>query len=77
MFWALDGYYLWLERGFVHLHKQVAAKTDDQIDFSMEIDKTHAFCRWFKACWRPHLWIFYGAIIAIDLIGIFAIRRLK
>jgi hypothetical protein len=75
MFWALDGYYLWLERGFVHLHKQVAAKSEDQIDFSMEIDKTNAFCRWLKACWRPHLWIFYGTIIAIDLVGIFAIRR--
>src|SRR4030095_7344374 len=41
MFWTMDGYYLWLERGFVNLHKQVAAKSEDEIDFSMTIDKTH------------------------------------
>ena len=27
IFWGLDGYYLWLERGFVALHNKVAAKT--------------------------------------------------
>ena len=74
MFWGLDGYYLWLERGFVDLHNQVAAKTEADIDFCMRIDKTHATCRWFKTCWRPHLWLFYGTIIAVDVIGIFVIR---
>ena len=29
MFWSLDGYYLWLERGFVVLHNEVAAKDQD------------------------------------------------
>jgi hypothetical protein len=75
LFWGLDGYYLWLERGFVQLHDQVAAKSEDDIDFSMKIDKTNAASRWFKTCWRPHLWIFYGGIIAVDAIGIFIIRR--
>ncbi len=73
MFWALDGYYLWLERGFVNLHNEVAAKNENDIDFSMKIDKTDAACRWFKTCWRPHLWLFYGAIIAVDVVGIFVI----
>lgn len=77
MFWALDGYYLWLERGFVNLHKKVAAKSEADIDFSMAIDKTDAACRWFKICWRPHLWLFYGTIIAVDVIGIFVIRSSK
>ena len=40
MFWALDGYYLWLERGFVNLHKQVAATSEADIDFCMKIDKS-------------------------------------
>lgn len=71
---ALDGYYLWLERGFIRLHNEVALKNEAEIDFSMAIDKADAFCRWLKACWRPHLWIFYGTIIAVDIIGIFAIR---
>jgi hypothetical protein len=77
MFWALDGYYLWLERGFIRLHNEVALKDEAEIDFSMRIDKTHAFCCWLKACWRPHLWIFYGTIIGVDVIGIFAIRSAK
>jgi hypothetical protein len=74
MFWALDGYYLWLEHGFVELYKGVSTKAEAEIDFSMTIDKTDAARRWFKTCWRPHLWLFYGTIIAVDVIGIFVIR---
>ena len=74
MFWALDAYYLWLERGFVDLHKQVAAKKEDDIDFSMKIDKTDAAWKWFKTCWRYHLFLFYGTIVVIDVIGILVIR---
>jgi hypothetical protein len=77
MFWALDGCYLWLERGFVNLHKEVAARSEADIDFSMAIDKTDAARSWFKTCWRPHLWLFYGTIIAVDVIGIFVIRSSK
>jgi hypothetical protein len=74
MFWALDGYYLWLERGFADLHATVAAKSEATIDFSMKVDKTDAGRRWFKTCWRHHLYLFYGTIIVIDAIGIFVIR---
>lgn len=74
MFWGLDGYYLWLERGFVTLHKSVAAKEPAAIDFSMQIDKTRAVRRWFCTCWRPHLWVFYLSIIVIDVIGLILLR---
>ncbi len=74
MFWGLDGYYLWLERGFVALHYQVAAKAEADIDFSMRIDKTHAMRRWFNTCRRYHLLFFYGGIIVIDIIGIVVIK---
>jgi hypothetical protein len=74
LFWGLDGYYLWLERGFVQLHEQVSLKSEAEIDFSMRIDKTNAASRWFKTCWRPHLYIFYGLIIVVDLVGIVLIR---
>src|SRR5271156_452080 len=74
LFWGLDGYYLWLERGFVNLYAVVAAKDDEaDLDFSMKIDKTDAAYRWFKTCWRPHLWAFYGAIIVVDVVGIILI----
>jgi hypothetical protein len=75
LFWGLDAYYLWLERGFIALHNKVAAQSESQIDFSMAIDKSKAFRSWFKTCWRPHLWAFYGAIIIIDVIGIFVIKK--
>jgi len=75
LFWGLDGYYLWLERGFVTLHNEVAAMPADSIDFNMKIDKTHAFAGWRKACFRPHLIAFYGTILLIDIIGIFFIKE--
>jgi hypothetical protein len=75
MFWAMDGYYLWLERGFIYLHRQVAATNENEIDFSMTIDKSHAVCRWLRNCVRPHLLGFYGIIILVDVIGIIAIKR--
>jgi hypothetical protein len=74
LFWGLDGYYLWLERCFIALHVKVAAQSEEQINFSMTPDKTNAPSRWFKTCLRPHLWLFYGAIIVIDVVGIFLIR---
>src|SRR6476620_5588836 len=48
MFWALDGYYLWLERGFIRLHNEVTLKNEGEIDFSMSIDKSRAVRRWLK-----------------------------
>jgi hypothetical protein len=74
MFWALDGYYLWLERRFIALYTKVAAQDEHSIDFSMTIDKSHAASRWFKTCWRPHLWLFYGAIIVVEVFGGFVVR---
>lgn len=75
MFWGLDGYYLWLERCFIKLHNEVAAKSPAEIDFAMAPDKTNAFRRWLCTCLsRPHLWLFYGVIIVVDVVGIFLIR---
>jgi hypothetical protein len=75
MFWGLDGYYLWLERCFIKLHNSVAAKGPGEIDFRMTPDKTNAFRRWLGTCLcRPHLWLFYGVIIVVDVVGIFLIR---
>jgi len=74
MFWALDGYYLWLERCFIALYQLVAARSEEAVDFSMQVDKSHAFCKWFKTLRRPHLVVFYGSIIAVDIVGIFVIK---
>ena len=75
MFWGLDGYYLWLEHCFIELHKRVATKPPADIDFAMTPDKTDAAKRWLMTCvCRPHLWLFYGTIIIVDVIGIILIR---
>ncbi len=74
LFWGLDGYYLWLERGFVQLHQKVSAQPETAIDFCMAVDKTDAFCRWLKTCLRPHIVTFYGAMVAIEVIGIFVLK---
>jgi hypothetical protein len=74
LFWGLDGYYLWIERRYVALYNKVAAQRPDEIDFSMQTDKSHPACAWFKTCLRPHLWVFYGAIIVGEAVGLGLIK---
>jgi MTH538 TIR-like domain (DUF1863) len=42
LFWALDGYCLWLEYGLVRLYKLVSVKDEPDIDFSIQIDRSNA-----------------------------------
>jgi hypothetical protein len=74
MFWGLDGYYLWLERRFIDLYATVAKKPNAEINFQMPIDKSKAARRWIGTCCRPHNFLFYGTIIAVDVIGILVIK---
>jgi|SRR5579863_2940084 len=76
MFWALDGYYLMLEKLFRELHDKVAKKDESAIDFSMALEQSGRFKKWRDICLcRPHLWAFYGSIIVIEVLGIIFIRR--
>jgi hypothetical protein len=79
MFWGLDGYYLWLERCFVKLYNTTAAKSESEINFSMVPEKPSSLPakgrEWFATCWRPHLWLFYGSMLTVDLLAICLIRR--
>jgi hypothetical protein len=70
LFWGLDAYYLWLERGFVALHNRVSAMSEADIDFSMAIDKGDATVRWLRTCSRRHLVAFYGTILAVNTVEI-------
>lgn len=74
LFWGIDGYYLWLERCFIALYQKVARLDAGDIDFSMAIEKQRAVRTWFKTCLRPHLIVFYGMILAVDVVGIVLIR---
>lgn len=75
LFWGLDAYYLWLERGFITLHNRVASMPERDIDFSMAIDKSNAVRRWLATCLRPHLCLFYGSMFLVDLIGILILKE--
>ena len=68
--WGLDGYYLWLERSFIGLYKEVAATDESDIDFSMQINKDDAFHLWLCACFRHHLLAFYGFIVLTEILGV-------
>jgi hypothetical protein len=75
MFWGLDGYYLWLERCFRKLYHKVAITNPADINFAMEPEKDHSPREWLLICIRrPHLWFFYGSIIAIEVVGVFVTR---
>jgi hypothetical protein len=88
VFWGLDGYYLWLERAFIRLYDVVAKTPEDAIDFSMRplklVSGSNRFTcwlssawEWLKACLRPHNLLFYGAIIVLEIVGIFVIKGSK
>jgi hypothetical protein len=74
IFWGLDAYYLRLERCFIELYAAVARKTEVEIDFQMLIDRSRPVRKWLQTCLRPHNFFFYSAIIAVDVIAIFAIE---
>jgi hypothetical protein len=52
----------------------VAVKSEAEIDFCMAIDKEKACRRWLRTCIRPHLVVFYGAIVLVEMVGIFVVR---
>ena len=74
LFWGLDGYYLWVEHRYVALYEKVAAMEPDEIDFSMQTDKSNPASEWLKACVRPHLVFFYGLILIGEVIGLILIK---
>lgn len=69
MFWAIDAYYLMLERGYRKLYKQVAETSSEKIDYGMNIGQFIKFSAWLEALRRPVLLLFYGVILMI-VIGI-------
>lgn len=69
MFWAIDAYYLMLERGYRKLYKQVAETSSEKIDYGMNAGQFIKFSAWLEALRRPVLLLFYGVILMI-IIGI-------
>jgi len=63
-FWALDGYFLSLERAYRKLYEQVRGKKPDDIDFSMDTQEVHSGMReWASAFLSKTLIVFHGSLI--------------
>ncbi len=76
MFWALDAFFLTLERRFRSLYDHVRALDESQIDFSMN---TEPFKRlkgngYWDAFWSKTLAVYYGALIVTMIVVMFAIE---
>ena len=69
LFWAVDGYYLMLERAFRRLYDDVAKKSATKIDFRMDVKNMGiGFKDWFRTILRPVLATFYGTVILMLLV---------
>lgn len=78
LFWFVDAYYLMLERAFRGLYGDVAAKSEDEIDFKMTVNSSDVtFTSWFRTLWRPILVMFYGITLLALSILIFALNDIQ
>jgi len=68
-FWALDGYFLALERDYRSLYEQVRRLGPDEVDFSMDARSVSNGARgWASAFLSKTLIVFHGSLIAAVLI---------
>jgi len=71
-FWALDGYFLSLERGYRKLYDKVRSLKPDEIDFSMDTKEVHSGPhKWASAFLSKTLIVFHGALIGAVIIVMF------
>lgn len=69
LFWAIDAYYLMLERAFVRMYNTVAEAPASAVNYKMTPateDKT--FGTWLKTLKRPVLLMFYGVVLILLVI---------
>jgi hypothetical protein len=72
IFWALDGYFLSLERRYRALYDRVRELEPEQIDFSMRLEApTSNFETWHSAFFSKTLIPFHGSLIVAVLIVMF------
>lgn len=65
MFWAIDAYYLMLERSYRKLYKQVAETSSEKISYEMNVGQFIKLSAWFEAFRRPVLLLFYGVVLIV------------
>lgn len=74
VFWVLDGFFIYKERCFRDLYKEVMRIPANEIDFSMDTTKFRKGSRtWFAGIFSGTLIPFYGISIFITVIVMFLI----
>ena len=71
VFWALDGYFLSMERRFRALYDSVRVKVEDDIDYSMDTLAFKDEHTWAKAMLSRTLSIYYGGLILTMIVVMF------
>ena len=74
LLWAVDAYYLSLERCYRALYKIVANKNAKQIDFIMSLKDHGIVSSWFSALIAPVLLGFYGSVSLLIIIVVIIIK---
>lgn len=68
-FWALDGYFLSLERRYRSLYDKIRSQEPDEIDFSMKPPKSgDSYDTWLFSVSSKTLLVFHGAILVSVII---------
>ena len=74
VFWVLDGFYISIERQYRDLYNNVAQKTEEEIDFSMDASIYNRGNRtWWNGIFSKTLWPFYGITFGATLLVMFII----
>jgi hypothetical protein len=74
LLWAIDAYYLSLERKYRELYAKVAAKKPRSIDFSMTLAKYSKSRAWVSTMFSPILLGFYGSALLLIVGTVILIR---
>ncbi|WP_205334593.1 hypothetical protein [Flavobacterium fluviale] len=69
VFWYLNAYFLLLERKFRSLYNDVRVKSENQIDFSMDITSYNGAKNSIRKClWASSIWPIYIFLFVITVI---------
>jgi hypothetical protein len=72
-FALLDSYYLSRERLFIKLYNHVRKEKETDVNFSMDISQFKSSCDWFDAIFSTTTGLFYGGLLATQLLIIYFI----
>lgn len=74
--WALDGYYLGLEKGFRHVYDRVRSSTESEVDFSLTLlPSERGLGKWVAGCFAVPNLLFHGSALIVVTVVLISISR--